>query len=215
MSEPTTHTLAITNGAANLLALLLNQDGWVKGVDELIITGDLLKDLPDERPIEDADTWDKQPFTAEISAKQFKAAKHCFTAIAEKGNLSANQNVLLLAEVLGFTIPQTEPSISITLPQISAKYLADIFTMQGKVKKVEDLIDACQVNSKIPVLDGALMEKGRERDLRAWMETSCELLITDRQRDTCRQVLKAAAEGGDVKANKYIPVLYTEFGLRE
>ena len=92
--------LKITNAVANLLALLLNQEGWVKGVDELIVTGDLLQGLPDERPTEDVGTWDKQELVVTLSAKQMKACKHCFISITEKGNLLANDNVLILAELL-------------------------------------------------------------------------------------------------------------------
>jgi hypothetical protein len=47
------------------------------------------------------------------------------------------------------------------------------------------------------------------------MVQPCLLLLTERQRDVCRQLLKAAADDGDVRSNKYIPILYTEFGLRE
>lgn len=213
MSENTSRAVT-TNGVANLLALILNQEGWVKGVDELVAAGDLLQELPDERPAGATNLWEEHEYLLKMTPKQLKAAKHCFTALAEKGSLLANTNVLRLAEVLGFEIPNTKETIEITLPQISAKYLADCFTM-GKTKTPADVIAISQVESKLPKLDVALTEKGREDALKTWMNQPVTFSITERQRDACRVVLKAAAEDGSVRSNRFIPVLYTEFGLRE
>jgi len=210
------HALTITNAVANLLALLLNQEGWVKGVDELIVTGDLLQSLPDERPSEDVEEWEKKPFSVTLSGKQFKAAKHCFTSVVEKGNLLPTETVLRLAEALEYEIPTTEPTIKIKLPNISAKYLSDVFAIQGRLKDPADLIAVCQVINKLPKLDTAMAtDKSREKELKEWMVVPVEFTITERQRDVCRKVLKATAEDGSVRSNKYIPALYTEFGLRE
>jgi len=101
------------------------------------------------------------------------------------------------------------------LPQIAAKYLSDVFMMPEKIKKVEDLISLCQVKALLPKLDPELTKKENDAQLRSWMVQPCNFLFTERQRDVCRQFLKAAADDGSVRSNKYIPILYTEFGLRE
>ena len=201
-----------TNAVAKLLALILNQEGWVKGVDELIVTGDLLQNLPEST---DSTGGDAEEFNLVMTEKQFKAAKHCLTHLTEKGNMLPGQEVLVLAGILGFTAPTTTPTVEIKLPQIAAKYLSDVFMMPEKIKKVEDLISLCQVKALLPKLDPELTKKENDADLRSWMVQPCLLLLTERQRDVCRQLLKAAADDGDVRSNKYIPILYTEFGLRE
>jgi hypothetical protein len=214
--EKNDYTLTTTNGAAIILTAALNQDGWSKSASDIILAGDLLHlVLPDERPTEPAD-WDDLPFEKVISKKQLDTAKRCVTTLVGKGVFGPGKLVLELLRALDFTIPDSELRHTLKLPNIAAKHLGDMLAPAGGAKTVEAMIDASQVLAKLPTLDRKLSsDPQRTAELREWMETEMELKLTDRQRDTCRAVLKQSAETGGVRATRYAPVLYTELGLRE
>lgn len=208
-------TLTTTNGVGMLLAVLLNQEGWTKSVEEIILAGDLLNGvLPEDKPKDDAD-WDDREFVFELTSKQLKTVKNCLNAIADKGSLLPSKVVFNMISLLEYPIPDTKETFTLKLPQVAAKYLGDIISTPEKTKGVQDLITASMVVTKIPKFDNTLTEKGSENALKYWMEDPVEIELTERQRDFCRSCLKKAAEDGRVKTSKYTPILYTELGLRE
>jgi len=204
-----------TNAVGYLIALLLNQEGWTKSVDDLIQAGDLLKDvLPSEKPA-DNPTWDDGALEISLTVNQLKAVKNCVNVVADKGNLIPGTNVLALLSALEYPIPDTKESVTLNLPQVAAKYLGDVLGTPDRTKGTTDLITASQVILKLPKFDTTLTEKGRESTLQAWMDEPTSILITERQRDLCRTALKKAAEEGRINTSNYTPDLYTELGLRE
>jgi hypothetical protein len=214
-AQPGATVIDTTNSVGYLIALLLNQEGWTKSVDDLICAGDLLNSgLPGEKPA-DNPTWDDQPLEISLTAKQLKAVKNCVNVVADKGSLIPGSNVLALLGALDYPVPDTKDSVTLKLPQVAAKYLGDILGTPERTKGTTDLVTASQVINRLPKFDQSLTDKGRESSLQSWMDEPVEISITERQRDLCRAALKKAAEEGRIKTSKYTPILYTELGLRE
>lgn len=206
-------TLSTNNETANLLAMLLGQEGWVKGVTELTVAGSIITKLPDERPSNAAPSWEKDPVGIVLTERQLQVAKKCVTTLIEKGSLRPNRVLLNLMRLLEFTIPDTEAKFAFSLPQVATKYLGDILTMEGKIRRPDDLISAAQVMEKLPIFDQTLTKPENDAALREWVKVPVTLTLTDRQRDVCRTSLKTAAEDGTIRAGKYVQALFGEFGL--
>jgi hypothetical protein len=209
--------LKITNTVGLLLATLINQEGWTKKTSDVIATSDLLNKggVPDEKPKTAGDGWGDEDLVVSISETQHKACKDCVTAITEKGRLLPGDDPLLLLRALGYPIPDTEETYTITVPNLAAKHLRDLLTIPETIKTVNDLITGSQVVVKLPTIPDGYTDKSKVDALDEWAKENVTFKLTERQRDLCKSTLKKVAEGGNVRTNRYSGLLFTELGLRE
>ena len=209
-------TITLNNASGWLLAILLNQEGWTKGVVDALAAGDLLHGgiLPSERPSGASEAWDSTLVEVTITETQLKSAKKCVSTNAEKGIIIPGKHALHLLEALGFEIPNTEPTLSIELPNAALKHLLDVLSTGG-ITSLPDLVSSSQLAVLLPALPRELTNPNAKAALEAWAKALTTITITERQKDAAKAALRKSAEKGGVRADEYTSELYTAFGLRE